>query len=723
METNQPEETTQNLGSVGLATLGDDGEILTINSTAADLFGHVEEDMIGKTVLEFVQETEQFETFAELINTNVELTGLKKDGGVFPLGIAITELPDPSVGRLLAIIRDRTPFRKTKDALAASEMRYRSLFENANEGIVIRERESTEVIDCNQMFLNRLGYERDEIVGHKVEKFSPMTPDIKRIRRFQEAGYDSKDIVERTHLRKDGTEMPVEISSSPIEIDGRKMVVSFIRDITERRAIETQKSEFISTVSHELRTPLTSIKGALGLMRSGIVGEIPDKFAAMLDIAFNNSERLTRLINDILDIEKIEAGQLELNWRLLDLTSIVRETIEESKGYGDEFKVTIVENIKIEAASIEADPDRFKQVLSNLISNAVKFSPEGGEVTVSVEKQGDYFRISATDNGPGVPDNFRDKLFDKFSQVDSSDTRQVGGTGLGLSISKAIVEQHGGKISFTSDPNVETTFYFDLPTVGPLRLPHTPKPGNHKYKILICEDEPDIARLLDLILQQGGFDTEIAGDAAEAKKLIHANHFDAMTLDIALPGQDGISLIQELRQSPETKHLPILVVSAKAQEGKKRLNGEAFGIIDWMQKPIDEKVLVQRLKNALGASSDTRPTILHVEDDRDISNIVDMLLSELADVTIVRDIASAQNMLDEYDFDLIILDLVLPDGKGEEIIPNLGRSDGTKTPVIVFSVNEASQAIAVEIQSSLIKSQTTNEEIVAAVQSAIEKNR
>ena len=196
--------------------------------------------------------------------------------------------------------------------------------------------------------------------------------------------------------------------------------------------------------------------------------------------------------------------------------------------------------------------------------------------------------------------------------------------------------------------------------------------------------------------------------------------FDAMTLDIALPDQNGISLIQELRSNSDTQYLPILVVSAKASDSKKELNGQAFGIIDWLQKPIDEDVLLSRLRSALAISSDRKPLVLHVEDDGDICSIVSKLLGEMAEVVIAKDIASAKRHLKDNNFDLMLLDMVLPDGSGEELLSLLQRSDGTKTPVIIFSVKDVSQDIADEIQAALVKSQTTNELLLETIVKAIE---
>ncbi len=237
-------------------------------------------------------------------------------------------------------------------------------------------------------------------------------------------------------------------------------------EIAERKKAENVKQEFTSTVSHELRTPLTSIKGSLGLIRSGAAGVLPDKVQSMVDIAYANCDRLVMLINDILDIEKITAGKMGLRMQQTKVVRLVEEAIKANKGYGDEHGVTFITTEMDEQVFVYGDADRLMQVLSKLMSNAVKFSPQGAQVELSVVRDGDSTHISVKDSGIGIPEEFRERIFGKFSQVDSSDTKSKGGTGLGLCISKAIVEQHGGTIGFDSEMGVGSTFFFTLPHAG-----------------------------------------------------------------------------------------------------------------------------------------------------------------------------------------------------------------------------------------------------------------
>ncbi|MCK7577438.1 MAG: PAS domain-containing sensor histidine kinase [Chromatiales bacterium] len=271
---------------------------------------------------------------------------------------------------------------------------------------------------------------------------------------------------EVTGRRADGGTFPVELSVSETWLGDRRLFTGVVRDITERKKMERLKNEFVSTVSHELRTPLTSIRGSLGLVAGGVAGPVPDKARELLDIAYKNSERLTNLINDILDIERIESGKMKFELRRHDLMPLVEQSIDANRGYANSYGVSYRLAAALPGARVLVDPDRLMQVLANLLSNAAKFSPAGGTVDVSVAMHGKRMRVAVADCGPGVPPEFRAHIFGKFSQADASDTRAKGGSGLGLSISKAIVERMSGAIGFESVAGQGSTFWFDLPVAA-----------------------------------------------------------------------------------------------------------------------------------------------------------------------------------------------------------------------------------------------------------------
>lgn len=246
--------------------------------------------------------------------------------------------------------------------------------------------------------------------------------------------------------------------------DGKPLRMSGTHtEITERKKLERMKSEFISTVSHELRTPLTSIKGASGLVVGGALGELPSKAREMVDVAHKNTERLITLVNDILDSEKLGSGQVEFVFEPVNLSELVKESVETNLGYAREHGVTFVVTDLDSSVNVRGDGNRLTQAVANLLSNAAKFSPEGSKVEISVACNDNVARVCVIDYGPGIPDDFREHVFGRFAQMDASDSRDKGGTGLGLNITKMIVEKHGGTIGFGSQVGIGTTFFFTLP--------------------------------------------------------------------------------------------------------------------------------------------------------------------------------------------------------------------------------------------------------------------
>lgn len=237
--------------------------------------------------------------------------------------------------------------------------------------------------------------------------------------------------------------------------------VGTIEDITERRAVELMKDEFVSVVSHELRTPLTSIHGALGLLAGGLLGPLPEKSQRLLDIAVNNTNRLVRLVNDILDVERMKSGKITMQKQVCDAAALMTQAADEMRVVAEKTGIPLV--ISPQSAQVWADPDRIVQTLTNLLSNAIKFSLPGATVRLSTESQGEQILFQVEDQGRGIPADKLESIFGRFQQVDSSDSRKKGGTGLGLTICRNIVQQHGGHIWVESTLGKGSTFFFTLP--------------------------------------------------------------------------------------------------------------------------------------------------------------------------------------------------------------------------------------------------------------------
>lgn len=311
----------------------------------------------------------------------------------------------------------------------------------------------------------------NEIIGQNVKVLMPRSYQI------QHDGYlqHHRDTGEQRIIgagrevegqRTDGTIFPLELSVSELKIEGERLFIGVVRDLSERNKEEQMKREFVSTVSHELRTPLTAIHGSLGLIVGGVSGSLPTKAKELIDVAHRNCERLVRLVNDILDIEKIDSGKMQMALAATRILPLVQQSLEANSGYASQHQVTMNLTSECDDATAMVDPDRLAQVMANLLSNAIKFSPPQGQVDIKVEQSEHQVRVEVRDYGPGIPEDFRKRIFMRFAQADSSDTRQKGGTGLGLSISRAIIQRLGGKIGYESVAGEGTTFYFSLTRLG-----------------------------------------------------------------------------------------------------------------------------------------------------------------------------------------------------------------------------------------------------------------
>ena len=499
--------------------------------------------------------------------------------------------------------------------------------------------------------------------------------------------------------RKDGSVFPAEVSVSPVTIDNTTNIIVALKDVSERRRMDEMKSQFVSTVSHELRTPLTSIAGSLGLLAGGAAGVLPDKAARLIGIAQSNSQRLVRLINDILDIEKLESGQMALRLERVDLRELAMRSIDAVSGMASDHKVQVELDGRA-TATVMGDMDRLIQVIVNLLSNALKFSPSGETVTVRLMvDDGPTVTLTVLDRGPGVPEAFRSRIFEKFAQADSSDTRQRGGTGLGLAISREIAERHGGRLWFDPDPSHGAVFHLQLPRVAAVPI-HNRVDGP---QLLVVEDDPDAAEVLRSILQEDGYQVQVASTAREALVLVGQTKFAAALIDLQLPDANGVSLIRALRKSALTRDLPILVVSADISQGMAK--AASLQVLDWMEKPLEVDRLLHAVQAAT-AGSKAQPLILHVEDEEDVRSLTASALSGVATIEAAGSLAEARRYLESRHPDLVILDIGLPDGSGLELLGNLESGDQPPIPAIIYSASDADLELGAGIEAVLVKSRT-----------------
>jgi PAS domain S-box-containing protein len=363
----------------------------------------------------------------------------------------------------------------TEHALDKEREALKAVLNNLHEGILVLD-SNGQLRIANGAALNI--YRR--IVGVELERFDQLSPfdfygapDRRSIRSDHWphvralAGETVRDF-EIIVQSPDRAQAMVSINAQPLfTSDGRQHgAVIVVRDITDSKKVERLKSEFVATVSHELRTPITSIRGSLGLIAAGASGPLAEKTKSLVDIALRNSDRLGHLINDLLDIEKIESGKMHFELEHHLLAQLVEQAIEANHGYAESFNVRLTFAQPSDDATVYIDPYRLLQVLANMLSNAIKFSPVGSTVEIAILQVDHKIRVSVRDHGPGIPAEFHSRIFQKFSQADSSDARNKNGTGLGLSICKAIVEQLEGRIGFDSEIGTGTTFFFELPVAA-----------------------------------------------------------------------------------------------------------------------------------------------------------------------------------------------------------------------------------------------------------------
>lgn len=380
---------------------------------------------------------------------------------------------DGSIGGTIMISEVVTPSVRARQAIRENEARMRGILEASVDAMVTAG--ATGLIESfNPAAVLMFGYTEAEALGCPVsllispkyhDVLNPVFDDsVQSNGEGFEGGFGILgETVEMDAMRSDGYEFPADISISRVKLEKGYIFSLNIRDTTERRKVERMKNEFISTVNHELRTPLTSIHASLGLVMGGAAGEISEQANKLISMAFRNSKQLNNLINDILDIEKIEAGALEYHLLPVDLGAVVAESVESSQSFAkvSNVSIRIVDNEP--GIVVQGERGRLGQVVMNLLSNAIKFTRDGTEVVVGISVENTMAKLCVKDHGPGIPKDFEDRIFQKFAQADSSDSRRKGGTGLGLSIAKAIVEKHGGKIGFESTAGNGTTFCVNIP--------------------------------------------------------------------------------------------------------------------------------------------------------------------------------------------------------------------------------------------------------------------
>ena len=510
-------------------------------------------------------------------------------------------------------------------------------------------------------------------------------------------------VSERTGHRADGTVFPCDVWIYEAQLPGGTSYVADMRDSTERREVERLKKEFVSTVSHELRTPLTSIRGSLSLLAAGVLGDLPGDAKEVVDIAERNVVRLITLINDILDLEKLDSGKLDMQFAPVGVQALMERASEALRGFAHQEGLSIA--VAPTDAVANADDDRIVQVLVNLLSNAIKFSPGGSTVAVEASIVEDEVEIRVIDKGRGIPKESLELIFERFRQVDSSDARRKGGTGLGLAISKAIMTQHGGSIRVMSEVGLGSTFA--------IRMPRAVKPLG-----LLFEGDEALRQRFETSLEQKGYDIAVAANPEEAVHHLRKTPPDVAVLDLAADPGAAASLLEAAHFVQSIHGTPLFFVGEHILLAPDASSRDLAGLISG--PGAGQRIVTAVREHGL-------LDVLLVEDDVTFAQVTALRLAQQGIFTRIANSAGvAATMMRDRLPALLVLDIGLPDADGFELVTRLRRDDRAKRlPLLVYSGRDIDaderDRLTLGPTRFLTKSRVSEDEFTEAVEELLGK--
>ncbi len=615
---------------------------------------------------------------------------------------------------------DRRVLSRTRELIEAlehkqSEVRKtQAILESIGDGVIVFERSGRAIV-ANSATCSILERRQADVLGKKVRRImgdAVKEEDQAVLRSLIEAKQPSGVSLKVTWNRKT---LAISIAPIRLPLPQQEGTVLVLRDITKEAQVDQMKSEFVSIVSHELRTPMTAIKGYVDLMMLGSAGAVTEMQRNFLGIIKTNADRLSEMVDELLDLSRIEAGKAQLNFQAVSMRRTVLEVIALLQKSFDDRNLHLRLDLPNSLPDVLADPGRLSQIMTNLLSNALKYTLEGS-VHVSARVAGDYVQVDVTDTGVGMTESDLGKLFTRFFRASSTRDRKTPGTGLGLAITRSLVEMHGGRIWATSAIDQGSTFSFTIPILPePLarigseaRLPAESKPRSAPPKILIIDNELHIAQLFRYQLETDGYTVVITTKGAEALALAQRECPTLILLDVRLPDMDGYQLLDQLKQDPTLKDTPVIITSTAVEEEK----GFALGAADYLTKPTDNRQLLTSVRRILAQLERETPwSVLVVDDEQDIRHWLSLTLANQGFKT--READNGKEALASIAVqppDLVLLDLEMPAMDGWTVIGALKSSQQTaQIPIVVLtgspieSMHDKAHMMGMGVQQFLTK--------------------